>query len=172
VIAGLDLSLTGTGVAIYSEGGIETSLIKTTGKKTDTLRDTALRLAKIEQGVYQLVGDCDLAVIEAPSFGSTGGAAHERAGLWWGVVDMLFSLGINVAKVAPTTLKAYVTGDGKADKDEVLAAVIRKYPQANVANNNVADAVGLMAMGCRYYDMPLEVENAKTIKSMKAVVWP
>ncbi|WP_405056944.1 hypothetical protein OG474_29920 [Kribbella sp. NBC_01505] len=172
MIAGLDLSLTGTGIATYGGGEIRTHLIKTVGKKTDTVYETAARIDSIEHDILQRIGsDCELAVIEAPSFGSKGGSGHERAGLWWKVTTTLIRHGVRIAKVAPTTLKAYVANNGKADKDEVLAAVIRKYPKADVTNNNVADAVGLMAMGCRYYDIPLDVENSKTASSMKAVAW-
>lgn len=173
MIGGLDLSLTGTGIAVHHDGGeIETDLIKSTGTKNMTIDQTAYRLAYIKGHALAMLMDCELVVVEAPSYGSTGGAAHERAGLWWMVVNGLVEMGVKVARVAPTTMKAYVTNNGQADKDEVIAAVVRKYPQAKVKNNNVADAVGLLAMGLRYKGMPIDPVNSKTEKSMKAVVWP
>lgn len=177
-VAGVDLSLTGTGIAIINGSGeIHTHLVKSTGKKDASLADRRERLGRVRGAVIHKVGTMaqrpELVVIEAPSYGSSGGQAHERAGLWWMVVSALMEWGYPVVSVAPTTLKKYVASRGNVDKDEMLAAAIKQYPQADITNNNVADAVGLAAMGARHLGFPaLEVSfNASQDAAMKTPKW-
>ena len=84
-----------------------------------------------------------LGVIEGPSFGSKGAGQHERAHLWWELAGLLDELCRDVIEVPPTNRAKYATGKGNAGKDEVLAAVVRRYPDVNVTNNNEADSLVL-----------------------------
>ena len=59
-------------------------------------------------------------------------------------------------EVPPALLKKYATGRGNAAKDEVLAAVVRRYPHADINGNDIADAVVLAAMGARHREAPIE----------------
>src|SRR5690606_38220704 len=59
------------------------------------------------------------------------------------------------AVVAPTPLKKYVTGRGNASKDEVLAAAIRRWPDAAINGNDEADAYALRAMGLDHLGHPV-----------------
>jgi crossover junction endodeoxyribonuclease RuvC len=158
---GIDLSLTDTGVAIaYDDGSITTARVRSKGTATDTLAQRAKRLDRLVSDVIAVAGSrgCSI-VIEQPAYSQTGGAHHDRSGLWWMLVDFLTHAGDTVIEVAPTTLKKYATGKGNASKDEVLAAVIRRYPAADVSNNNVADAVVLAALGARHAGFPLERDD-------------
>jgi crossover junction endodeoxyribonuclease RuvC len=172
-VAGLDLSLTGTGIAqVNDSGDVSTELVKSTGKKDFTLAQTADRIGLVAGTTLNHIhSNVELAVVEAPSYGSSGGAAHERAGLWWEIVRGLRQRSIKVVTVAPTTLKVYACGTSKVDKDEVLAAVIRTYLQVNVRNNNVADAVVLAAMGARFLGFPIDSLPDTKTRAMKTPKW-
>lgn len=169
-VVGLDLSLTGTGVATLDEGGIHTALITSKGKKADSLAMRAARLGLLKGKIVDLIPDRALVVIEQPAYSQTGGSHHDRSGLWWLIVDYL--AGFNpVVEVGPGTLKKFATGKGNAGKDEMLAAAIRRYPTAEVANNNVADAVHLMAMGARHLGQPQEADTVKIAEAMAVPRW-
>jgi len=167
---GLDLSLTGSGIAIISEDGIRTALITSSGARTDTLRDRWERQNRIVQQVCRFLYEGPLVVIEQPAYSQTAGSQHDRSGLWWRIVNHAHEL-TDVVEVAPTTLKKYATGKGNASKDEMLAAAIHRYPAADVTNNNVADAVHLAAMGARFMGHPQEADTVKIAEAMTVPKW-
>lgn len=175
-VIGLDLSLTGTGVALAHKGIVfDTDCIKTTGKKGDNLAERLARLELIRVTIMERAWgiEPDLAVIEAPSYGSKFGSQHDRSGLWWLVVKSLGDAGVPVATVSPNGRAKYGTGKGNAPKDEVLAAVVRNYPNVAVDNNNVADAVLLAAMGARHLGKPVEASLPKpNLAAMDGAAWP
>jgi crossover junction endodeoxyribonuclease RuvC len=178
VVVGLDLSLTGTGVAL-PDGTVRT--IASKGHTGATLRQRATRLHNLcTTVILAALGGAEverdrLIVVEGPSMGSSsrGGAHHDRAGLWWLVVDALDGEpGIDVVEVAPAARAKYATGRGNASKDEVLAAVIRRYPDIEVRNNNEADALVLRAMGCDQLGQPLADVPAAHRTGLAKVAWP
>lgn len=169
-VVGLDPSLTGTGVARIDDYGIHTVLIKSTGKKGDSLASRARRLASLLSQIGNLVPEGALVVIEQPAYSQTGGSHHDRSGLWWLVVAFLHNFH-KIVEVAPGTLKKFATGVGNAGKDQMLAAAIRRYPAAEVVDNNVADAVHLAAMGARYLGHPLEADTVKILEAMEVPRW-
>lgn len=182
IVAGIDLSLTSTGVArIYIEHpdidhatrDIETSRIQSTAPQAATLDQRNKRLTKLAHDVVELTAAADLVVIEQPAYSRTVGHAHDRSGLWWLVVNTLIEeYGCPVAEVSPTTRPKYATGRNAA-KDQVLAAVIRRYPDVNVTGNDVADALVLAAMGARHLGHPIEASLPLAhLAAMDAVRWP
>ena len=135
---GLDLSLTGTGVA---HAGVATTIAP---KK---LTDVA-RMDYITDGIFDYLDKgVELVVMEGLAYGSVTGSAMERAGLWWRVKTFFVHERIAFAHVPPTVLKKYGTGKGNAGKDEVMIAVTRTFPDWEAKNNNEADAVVLANMG-------------------------
>jgi crossover junction endodeoxyribonuclease RuvC len=171
-VVGIDPSLTGTGVATPSR-------LLTVGSKPADLsvrgRRDRLRLAA-DTIILAIAEDVAprtaLIVIEAPAYSKTG-HMHERSGLWWYLVDELLSDGHLVCEVTPSARAKYATGRGNAGKDEVLAAVVRRYPDQDVADNNTADALVLRAMGSRQLGRPLE--NGLPLAhraSLEKVLWP
>lgn len=108
IVAGVDLSLTSTGLARSTE---ELHRIRTKGKRDDTLAARRHRLDGIAQEVCDFCEYVDLVVIEAPAFGAPGGSVHDRSGLWWLVVDRILDLGGPVVvEVSPTARAKYATG--------------------------------------------------------------
>jgi len=184
-VLGLDLSLTGTGIAEILP------LNTTPGCRVHTLtppRDKATghdRLQWIVEAVwdtfwlhagaraYPLV--VPLVVVEGPSYGSASGTRqgghHERAGLWWLVTHKLWTEGVDVAVVAPAALKRYATGKGNASKDQVLAAAVRRWPDIDMDNNG-ADALWLAAMGRDHIGHPIVRMPAANRLALDAVAWP
>jgi len=146
LVIGVDLSLTGTGIASL-HGAVK---IASSGKKDATLAQRQQRLRHLRQRIVAVVGqhgDPDLIVIEGPSYGSkNAGSQHDRSGLWWLLVDVFTIRGWRVLEVPPSTRMKYATGKGMVDKDVVLAAAIKRLP-IDVTNNDEADAAWLCAIG-------------------------
>lgn len=174
-VVGLDLSLTATGVAtLYGERHV-TDTIRSKGKAADGLLARSQRLHALHIEILEKVMGADVAVIEQPAYGQTGGSHHDRSGLWWLVVSDLADRDKGVrrfAEVTPQAVKMYATGKGNASKSEVLAAVIKRYPSADVANDNEADAFVLAAIGARLAAQPIE-ESLPTanLRAMDKVRW-
>jgi len=169
-VVGLDLSLTGTGVVHIDEVGISTSLIKSKGTRRDSLAQRAHRLATLREQITDLIPERALVVVEQPAYASGTGSMHDRSGLWWLMVASLIPFH-NVTEVAPGTVKKFATGKGNAGKDEMLAAAIRRYPSADITDNNVADAMHLAAMGARYLGHPQEADTVKIAEAMSVPRW-
>lgn len=158
IFVGLDLSLTSTGVAVLRNGTATVRRITSTPRKNATTDDTAARLDTLVAAIIGAIpaSDATLVAVEGPSFGSTGGAQHERGGLWWLTRHALRVEGLDVVVVPPTVVKKYATGKGNAPKDQVLAAVVRRYPDVDVTGNDEADALVLAAIRARNAGYPFE----------------
>ncbi len=144
---GLDLSLTATGVSNGTPG--------TTGTISAPKGTTGLkRMRWIRDGVLTYLEASDLVVVEGPSYGSTGGAQHDRAGLWWLVADAVDRAGLELIVVPPSRLKRFATGAGNADKDRMMLATARAFDWFE-GDNNAADALWLSAIGHAVQGRPL-----------------
>ncbi|HEY9367035.1 MAG TPA: hypothetical protein VIU94_01070, partial [Streptomyces sp.] len=83
-VAGLDISLTGTGISTV--GG--TARVPTSGRRADSLAERDARLKFITGRVIEEVGTVDLVCVEGPvSYQQPGGSTWDRAGLWWRIVS-------------------------------------------------------------------------------------
>ncbi|NKY60389.1 hypothetical protein [Nocardia flavorosea] len=155
-VVGLDLSLTSTGIAAWdARGDIRTHRIRSKGAKTDTWRQRRARINRLADQVTDSISFDAFVLVEAPAYGSSTGSVWDRAGLWWRVVDTLHDIGCTVLPIEPTVLKRFATGKGNADKDAVLAAVVRRYLDIEVTGNDVADAVALLDIGMHLIGRPL-----------------
>lgn len=166
-VAGLDISLTGTGVA--TRGG--TTLITSTGHRRDTLVQRHTRLKGIADQILTAVGHVDLAVIEGPSHHSVGGSVWDRGGLWWLIVDRLCARDIPVAVMPPMSRAKYATGKGNSRKAAVMEAAQRRYG-AILDNDNEADALVLRAAGLDWLGVPLAEVPGGHRAALAGVQWP
>lgn len=148
-VAGLDLSMTSTGVAVVdldrplqaSVYRIRTPQPKLPKGQQPTLDQRHARLQLIEDGVAQALGAMapgtrgidrlvDIAFVEQPPFGSSSAYSHDISGSWWRVVSRVLRLGVPVVEVGNTKVKVYATGGGatrgpnKVEKEHVIAAVM------------------------------------------------
>ena len=139
-VIGLDLSLTATGAAIWTDGVL--SLITLESPHPGGLE----RLDWIYSHVRELCRGAEVVVMEGLSFGSNMPSAQERAGLWWMVARALWKAGIRMQAVAPTQLKKFCTGKGSAEKSLILREVFRRWGVV-ADDDNQADAAVLMRVG-------------------------
>lgn len=152
-VVGIDPGLTSPGAArLVRPSGSgqwlpETWSIKTDGHIDDTLVERKHRLASISAAVLEFCLPCDFVVIEAPSYGSRGGSAWDRAHLWWRIVERLIGREVPVVGVAPTSRALWATGSGRSDKAAVSTAVGRMWPTAEIRNSDEADALALASIG-------------------------
>ena len=171
-VVGVDLSLTGTGIA--TADGVRT--IGSSGRKGASLRVRHARLADLATQVVLAVSEAAaprtaLVVLEAPAFSRTTGHQHDRSGAWWLLVDELLAAGHLVAEVAPTCRAKYATGKGNAGKAAVVSAVSHRYGVV-FADDNAADAFVLRAMGLHRYGQPLASVPKAHAAALDAVAWP
>lgn len=175
-VVGIDISLTGTGVAIHEAGGL--SYVREHGRDGKRGEPFTMRGDRIDELVSDVLADCqgaDLAVLEAHDFGvKVSASSHDRSGVFWIVVRELRRLGTEVAQATPQTLKQYATGSGNASKDSVLVATVRRYPTIHVMTNNQADALTACSMGVRHLGLaPIETAWNHTMEhAMTKVEWP
>jgi Holliday junction resolvasome RuvABC endonuclease subunit len=145
VIVGLDLSLTRTGIATrHGADSIQTP---------EQLKGFA-RMRWIRARVNEWTNHADLVVVERVAYNSNTAHAKENAGLWHVVMIAIDARGIPWVDVASATRCKYATGNGRADKGQVLAAAIKRLP-VDVTNHDEADAAWLCAIGHDLYGAPL-----------------
>lgn len=177
-IVGVDLSMRSTGLAAILLGDrpggvIEVDTIQTKPEPGDeSLHGRDRRLRNIRDGVTDWCTGAALVVIEGPAFASASPHSHERSGLWWMVVDALLAREHQVVVVAPAARAKYATGKGNAGKDQVLAAVVRRYPHADVQGNDEADSLVLAAMGARALGNPVDDVPQVNASALLKVAWP
>jgi Holliday junction resolvasome RuvABC endonuclease subunit len=175
-VVGLDPSLAGFGAAVVDGGQVLFAGRLSTGTSSGHARFEAL----LEQ-VAELTRGAQLVVIEGPSYGSrsqTQTGHHERAGLWWAVVQDVWRDSIPYVVVGPKGRAKYATGNGNAGKEAVKRAASVRFDVGEVRDDNVADALTLAAMGARWVLEPidrLDSDDPLTPKrhaAFEAVQWP
>lgn len=168
--AGLDLSLTSTGIALIDNGATTARICP-----PDDMRGHQ-RLHWIRAQIREHIPDHTIVAVEGPSYGSKGGNAHERAGLWWMTTHMLWRRRIPHVVITPAQLKKYATGVGsgpKSGKDQVIIAVTRRYPDVTLGSNDEADALVLAAMTADHYGHPIATVPAVNRAALATVkTWP
>lgn len=158
-VIGLDLSMTGTGIA-YSNGDTRTIRPKRTGDA---------RLTEIRDHVAEALAMCSLAVIEdLPTHAKSAGIT----GMVHGVVRALLTENlVPYALIAPATLKAFATGKGNADKTAMTLAL---YKRAGIeaSDDNQVDAWWLRAAGMQHLGRPVVDLPAAQVARLDKAKWP
>lgn len=176
---GLDLSITGTGVALWDpENGYQTSTIKTKPIRGDhSIRGYLKRARYIGFEIIDRLQpqSGDNIMIEGLSFGSKSGDLDRIHALWWRVADLLVDeVGDTpISTVTPKQRAKFATGNGNSLKPEVVARVKEAYPTAEVRNDNEADAVVLLAMRALHEGVALQaVElSVEQLAAMDLAKW-
>lgn len=160
ITVGLDLSLAKTGICIIEEKKVLFSGIIKSKPAGDKPADETKRIVRIAEEVVQKIDEfCpeespDLVVIEGLAFMAQGTSLVQLAGLNYLTRTLLIEFGWKFMIVAPTTLKKFITGSGKGDKDMVSMKIYKEYG-FEALDNNVADAFGLAACGMAVLGKPL-----------------
>ena len=181
-VVGVDISLASTGIARatipdHGPAATYTTTIGLAGKRRETLAQTAMRLDYLTGAIDEAVGSPDLAVVEGRYNIAEANAGPVWA-LWWAVVIRLWARGVPVAQMAPTTLKLYFTGSGRADKSLMLDTARRVGvsggdPVFGIPDGpgrfDVADAIALACAGAHRLGRPLIDRPDDTLAVVK---WP
>ena len=139
---GLDLSLTGTGVVLLGrDDRPEWKHISTPAKMK--LEE---RFYKILCGIDSYADVADVIVIESPAMQAQGQALTKIFGLNAVVRYDLWEDDKKWVDVAPTSLKKFVTGNGRASKADMIEAVAERWG-FHADNDDIADAYGLAVYG-------------------------
>lgn len=181
ILVGLDLSLTGTGIADITVPHdsnpvtIRTHTIVSTGRRGDTLPQRVARIRRLRNAIVDQARHADLIVIEAPAFSRNVGSVWDRAGLWHAVVSSIDHLGIPYLEVAPQKAKQLAAGKGNADKTAVAAGITRLWgDHVTPANDNEFDAVALASLAAIHYagrQLPIRIlERHREVVS--SIDWP
>ncbi|MGW4718300.1 hypothetical protein [Nocardia sp. NPDC004260] len=185
-VVGLDPSLTGTGLAIITDtppgrtlgyGEIDPPRLYTiasTGKKGATWRQRHDRLVKLRNDTMRLVPrDTRLAVMEGPSFASTGAGQHDRSWYWGKLYDALTSLGIPVAVCPPKTRAKWVCDNGNGGKADVAMGIARMWPGVEIRGDDQADGLCFASIGAQHLGLPLPYLVLERHKlALSKIEWP
>jgi hypothetical protein len=170
IAVGLDLSLTGSGIA-SSVGWCQR-----VGAKDVTKLSLHARHAAVDDLVDEIVILCrqaDLIVVEVPAFSRAGGGVLERSALWWLVTRRLWIAEVPTAEAFNQHRMRYATGKPQADKGAIIDAVARRWPQFETGgDDNLADASVLAAMGADWLGHPIAVMPQTHRKALDGVRWP
>jgi len=174
-IAGLDLSLTATGIVTYAGGDLTARTVGGTVRGSD-LEAAHRRLQTILTAIADL-RHYDLVVIEDGFVAGSGDTTKKLSGLHWLVRHWLWLRGIPYVLVNVAHVKQYAVGKGSGsgtDKDSVVLAVARRYGHlVTVMNNNEADALVLAAIALDSYGVPLVDVPATHRRALAKVTgWP
>lgn len=154
-VVGLDLSLTGTGLAVIdlATGGLTTAVHKSPTPRDDFLGSHVQRHRDLVDGIVAQTLACNpaLVVVEGLQFSVRGkdSSLTRRGFLWWAVAEGLVRGGAPVIEVAPPQIKQFATQKGNASKSEVVAAYAAAWPDAERGSNieDRADAAFAAALG-------------------------
>lgn len=140
-VAGLDLSLTSTGLTLDNGEGHEVLRIK------PKLKIDPFRMEWIMTEIIRELRRCetDLVLVEDFAFSAKGKAVYQMGGLGWIVRLALLSAGFPYVVVTPTQLKKYATGKGNASKDLVLSSMTARTGII-FESNDESDSMALYSM--------------------------
>jgi crossover junction endodeoxyribonuclease RuvC len=157
-VIGLDLSLTGTGVAAITvdTAALTTAVHSSPPPAADTHAAHTARHRQLVDGIVNQVVAADpvLVVIEGLQFSvrMRDSSLTRRGFCWWAVVEGLCAAGAPLLEVTPQQIKLFATGKGNASKSEVVGAYAKSWPDAPMGRNveDRADAAAAAALGAAY----------------------
>lgn len=162
-VVGLDLSLTGAGIASLDlvTGALSTAVHRSPAPKVDTLGAHVQRHRALVDGLVQQTIACDpaLVVVEGLRFSVSAqdSSLSRRGFLWWAVAEGLVNAGAPVLEVTPSQIKQLATGKGNASKNMIVAEYALRWPDATRDKNveDRADAAFAAALGVAYLRAPV-----------------
>lgn len=183
-ILALDLSYTGTGMAIWRDGRVSLTTVRT--RRPDHDRngwEWPRRQRYILGPILEVLRRATPPVLvvkerRIESLDVAGASALDLAGLHAVVDYALAAKGVPIAGVNLTHLKSYATAKGNAPKDVVLrSAILELGPLIMPANHDEADALWLLAMAVHHYGagdkmtrLAYDTSHRRTI--LGRIAWP
>lgn len=150
-VLGIDPSLTGFAICLHVPAR-ELHEGRWSSKPTDSVRARMARFEQLIRGTLQVATahKPQLVLIEGYAFEPPGKQRghHDRAELGgvlrWKLCELL--PGSAIVEVAPSSLKKFTTGDGKAPKPFMVSELARKH-QRRFTTDDQADAFALCQLG-------------------------
>jgi len=139
---GIDYSTTSCGIAIVENGHWQT-LTLTSKPLGTTLEDYYDRIQELCQNIIAAADPRvdDVLAFEGIAFAGRGSSVDRLHYAWHRTAEYVTRCHREPLVVTTNQVKQLATGKGTAQKDEVLLATERRIPQAQVRNNDEADAV-------------------------------
>lgn len=157
ITAGVDVSLTGTGVVVLENGKIKKQKLIKTKPRGDKPVDELERLIYILGEIIIDLEECQLVAIEGLAFMARNTTALvQLSGLNYLLRYMLNKDGVAFIIVAPTSLKKFVTLKGNSDKNVVMMEIFKRYGET-LPDNNIADSYGLSRIAEAVLDSKVEL---------------
>ncbi|ANU79759.1 RuvC-like Holliday junction resolvase [Mycobacterium phage Sneeze] len=188
IAVGIDPSLTSTGVAVLVDGKpVHYGRYGRPGHNGASYTTRSRRVRRMIREVTEAAltaGKPDVFVIEEHPYAvGNQGNEFDRAAVWHGIYGNLDAREIPGVVVNNTTGKAWVTGAGRASKEDVIAVIDDWYagqlaePLASWRKNqnpdDVADALGYATMGAFKLGDPLPFEPKERHRTALALLpWP
>lgn len=165
MIVGVDLSLTGTGVAMLADGAMTTTRVTSEGHTADSLLRRFERQTILTDRILELCRGADMVIIETLFTAKNAGALIDRAGLWWRIIGSLHMWQIPVVPVTTTQGKKFLTGNGSADKGTMVRCAGKLWPDWEPSSasksEDEADAIALASIG-----LALTAQEAGTLEQL------
>lgn len=164
IIVGIDPSLTHTGWVIMEDGLVLGSGVIKSKSQGDTYLAEVERIVKIVNMIFmKITFYCndkerkpDLVVIEGLAFMARNSTALvQLAGLSYQIRIQLAHLEIPFVIIAPTSLKKFITGSGRGDKNLMLMNVYKNYG-FEASDDNECDAYSLAVVGSALLGKPIK----------------
>lgn len=148
---GIDQSYASTGIVVLDENKkIKDCLILST-PKTDDVFKRAWDMSEKVLNEIKKYPECELA-IEGLAFAMRGNATRDLAGLQFSIVTKIkFILEKEITIVAPPTLKKSATDNGKASKEEMVAALPKDVYELFTGEKNWKKSRGLTDVTDAYF---------------------
>lgn len=161
MILGLDISLNGTGVVVLDMAG-DICLKSTIVPKNIGLDRMELIDRRIDSLI--LTYSPTLVVLEGYAFSMNMTGNSERKELT-GILKYKFHKSkIPVVIVSPMSLKKFITGSGKGDKNKIMLAAYKKWA-IEFDDDNQTDAYGLARIG-----LAIKNKNVKLLSYEQEVI--
>lgn len=183
-VVGLDLSLTSTGASDgQSVHAFHTGPEDVMEHRMDHLVWNCLQFVAAPSMAEEWFPEgkaADLVVIEGPAYSRNMQTGHEElAALRYMVRVGLHRMKVPFAIVSPSALKSYTAGNGRAVKQQMMAALELRHGldltrfKVKDGKYDMADAYALAAMGYDHVNQPLDSQGPPAPrKPLLSVDWP
>jgi crossover junction endodeoxyribonuclease RuvC len=172
---GIDLSLTGTGLAeVISSQGVITYANRTVTSKPagSAVHARAARINRIRDTVLDFARGADLVLLEGPAFGKNNAGTWDRAWLWGTVVNDLLTADLPIGIAPPAVVKKFAAGKGNADKVAVAVGMARLWgDECECANDNEWDALTMATMGAQRLGIDGVPARTHHLAALESVAW-
>lgn len=181
-VMGIDSSLVRTGMTVLrlaDDGTARPKVLRDCGyslANTAGFDESAERIVSQSQTITRVIDKYrpELVLIEAMIPPKNALPSYlERGALWYGIWSALWARQIPRAIIQPTTLKAWATGYGHAEKEQILEEVSKWWPEHHIRNHDIADSAVCAAMCAKRLGWTLPFATRRRhLEGIRTVHWP